>query len=665
MRKFAATLLCTLFVFMLFAQEDALSDFSFEMKNYNWEEKPTPTTTAEEEAKAPLLITKDFLVKEYLYFSGIFFEVSTIHKKKKLNNDDAVDASNKVYISTARGQEVIGLKARSISKDGKVTVFNNDNIKQVENYENAGPFTIFALEGVEKGSEIEYMYSIKAVINDFNCDDYTLANTYAVRNAHFELIYDKSWVFSTKSYNGLPEAKIDTTLSGKNRHTVDVLSSASIDDEIFSYGNAAYKRMEYKFNKNKENNSGEVNTFDDFAKDYYHYFYENSDPKKYKAEVKAVQKMLKSLALDGLSEEDKIRKIEEHIKSFTLDRSSGKILVNEVIASKALQQPGVFCRMFAFALDQALIEHQLVVTSDRSNKHFDGDFQSWSYLQEFLFYFPKYKKYLSPTEVAYRYGLIPENSCYNSGLFIRFISLGDVTSPQAEVGYVDGPADSVTYSNIDATITFDEAFAGANLDIRLDKTGYEALWFLAGFKHYSDERKEEIAKSLLGDYAEDAEVIEFAFGEVKEGGDILKKVFVTTGKVRSAALVEKAGLNYSFDVGKVIGPQAEMYEDKQRMTDIENDNNHGYVRTLRVVVPEGYEVTNINDVVMDVFVERNGTRSMQFKSSYVQEGNTYIITVHEFYNEIRVPKADYELFRKVINAAADFNKKHLVFEKKK
>jgi hypothetical protein len=130
-------------------------------------------------------------------------------------------------------------------------------------------------------------------------------------------------------------------------------------------------------------------------------------------------------------------------------------------------------------------------------------------------------------------------------------------------------------------------------------------------------------------------------------------------------LVEKAGLNYSFDVGKVIGPQAEMYEDKQRMTDIENDNNHGYIRTLRVVVPEGYVVTNINDVVMDVFVERNATRTMQFKSSYVQEGNTYVITVHEFYNEIRVPKADYELFRKVINAAADFNKKHLVFEKKK
>lgn len=666
MKRILSTLLLAIGVFTLVAQNDYNnSDFSYEMKTYDWEDKPVPTVLTDEESKASLVITKDFLVKEYMYFSGMLYEVSTIHKKKKLNNDEAVDQSNKVYISTGRGQEVVGLKARSISKDGKVTVFNNDNIKFVENYEDAGPYTIFALEGVEKGSEIEYMYTLKTVINNFNCDDYTINNTYPVRNAHFELIYDKAWEFLSKSYNGMPEAKVDTTVSGKNRHTVDVPNSPSIDDEIFSYGHAAYKRMEYKFSKNKDNNRGEANTFDDFAKDYYHYYYETPDEKKFKKEVKAVQKMLKSLALENLNEEDKIRKIEEHIKTFTLDQKYGKVLVNEAIASKSVIAPWVYCRVFAFVLDQAGIEHQLVVTSNRNDKHFDGDFQSWTYLQDFLFYFPKYEKYLAPTEVAYRYGLVPENLCYNKGLFIKFISLGDIKSPVARVGYIEGPADSVTYSNIDATITFEEGFTGVDMDVRLDKTGYEAVFYLAAYKHLSDEKKEELAKASLKDMAEDADVKEAKMDEVQEGGDILKKVYVVRGKVHSTALIEKAGLNYSFDVGKVIGPQAEMYEDKQRMTDIENDNNHGYIRTLRVVVPDGYVITNINDIVMDVYVEKDGKRTMSFKSSYVKEGNTYIITVHEFYNIIRVPKTEYESFRKVINAAADFNKKHLVFEKKK
>jgi hypothetical protein len=661
MKKIVSTLLLTLCVFTVFSQ----TDMAYEMKSYDWEETPVPTVINEEEAKASVVITKDFLVKEYMYYMGMLFEVSTIHKKKILNNDEAVDQSNKVYISTGRGQEVIGLKARSIAKDGKVTVFNNDNIKYVENYEDAGPYTIFALEGVEKGSEIEFMYTLKTVINDFNCNDYTLNNTYPVRNAHFELIYDKAWVFLTKSYNGLPEAKFDTTVSGKNRHTVEVLSSPSIDDEIFSYGKAAYKRMEYKFSKNKDNNRGESNTFDDFAKDYYHYFYETTDEKKYKKEVKAVQKMLKSLALENLNEEDKIRKIEEHIKSFTQDGNYGKILVNEIISSKSVIAPWAFCRMFAFALDQAGIEHQLVVTSDRSDKRFDGDFQSWSYLQDFLFYFPQHEKYLSPTNQAYRYGLVPENLCYNGGLFIKFISLGDIKSPVARVGYIEGPVDSLSYSNMDITITFEDGFTGVDLVARMDGTGYSSIGIFAAYKLLSDENKEEICKSSLKVMAEDAEVKESSMDPIPEGGDILKKVYTVRGKVHSTALIEKAGLNYSFDIGKVIGPQAEMYEDKERMTDIENDNNHGYIRVLRVVVPEGYVITNINDIVMDVFVEKNGKRTMSFKSSYVKEGNTYIITVHEFYNEIRVSKSEFESFRKVINAAADFNKKHLVFEKKK
>jgi len=661
MKKFLSSLLFTFSVVTIFAQEP----FSYEMKDYDWEANPKPTEITEEEAKASLVLTKDFIVIEYLFHNHIFYQVQTIHKKKKLNNDEAVDASNKVYISTGDGSEVLGLKARSINKDGKVTVFNNDNIKKVENYENAGPFTIFALEGVEKGSEVEYMYTLKTPIDDFNCSDYTLNNSYPVRNAHFELIYDKEWVFLTKSYNGLPDAKVDTTLSGKNRHTVDVVSSESVDDEIFSYGKASYKRMEFKFSKNKFNNRGEANTYDDLAKLFYRRFYENGNPKLYKKEMKAMTKALKSLGIDALSQEDKIRKIEDYIKTFTVNNAYGKVLVNEVLKSKTVASPQWFCRLFAFAFEVAGIEHQLVITSDRSDKKFDGDFQSWNYAQDFLFYFPQFEKYLSPTEVAYRYGLAPENAMYNGGLFIKFVSLGDIKSPVARVGYIDGPDNTITYSNIDATITFEEGFTGVNLDCKLDKTGYEAVWYLYNYKYYPDDRKEEIAKNMLNDVSEDAEVKEFAFGEVTEGGDILKKVFTLTGKVHSTALIEKAGLNYSFDVGKVIGPQAEMYEDKKRVTDVENDNNHGYIRTLRVVVPDGYEVTNINDIVMDVFVEKEGKRTMSFTSSYVKEGNTYIITVHEFYNEIRVPKTEYESFRKVINAAADFNKKHLVFAKKK
>lgn len=642
------------------------------MKDYDWDANPVLTSISEEEAKDHAVITKDFEVREYSYINGFLTEVITIHQKVRVNDDEGVEGNNKVYIRKENNTEVIGLKARCISKDGKVVEFNKDNIKEIENFENAGPYTIFALEGVEKGSEVEYMYTLKSAIFTFNCDSYLLNNFYTVKNAHFELIYDKDLVFLCKSYNGLPEPKYDTTKTGKNRQTVEVNNSPSVDEEDFSYKRSAYKRLEYKYSKSKSDNAGEANTFDDFAKMYFKYFYESpqgdnpsvnkKNAKVFKKEIKAIDKMLKSLALDGLLEEQKIIKLEDYIKSFTLNNQAQKMNIVSVLESKELM-PITMCRIFALSLDRLGIEHQMVITNDRSNKRFDGNFESWNFLTHILLYFPKYNKYLTPMEAEYRYGLVPYNYSYNDGIFIRFVSLGELKSPIVRVGYIDGNTEKQTYSNLDIDVTFDADFSGCDLDVTETKAGHEAVYYLFYKKLYSAEKKEEIAKGLLTNVSDDAEVKSFEFDTTQAGGDILKKVFVVKGKVHSSALIEKAGNNYFFEIGKVIGPQAELYEDKERLTDVENTYEHSYTRIIKFTVPEGYQVKNIEDLNMDVFVEKEGVRNMGFTSSYKKEGNVYTVAVYEFYGDIRVPKAEFEPFRKVINAAADFNKKHVVFEK--
>jgi hypothetical protein len=67
---------------------------------------------------------------------------------------------------------------------------------------------------------------------------------------------------------------------------------------------------------------------------------------------------------------------------------------------------------------------------------------------------------------------------------------------------------------------------------------------------------------------------------------------------------------------------------------------------------------------MDLFYEEAGKRTMAFTSSYKLEGNVVKISVSEYYTNIVYPLSIFEDFRKVINAAADFNKIALVFEKK-
>ena len=56
---------------------------------------------------------------------------------------------------------------------------------------------------------------------------------------------------------------------------------------------------------------------------------------------------------------------------------------------------------------------------------------------------------------------------------------------------------------------------------------------------------------------------------------------------------------------------------------------------------------------------------MGFVSSYKLTGNTLDVEVLETYRNIKYLPSEFEVFKKVINAAADFNKVVLVLEKKK
>ena len=48
----------------------------------------------------------------------------------------------------------------------------------------------------------------------------------------------------------------------------------------------------------------------------------------------------------------------------------------------------------------------------------------------------------------------------------------------------------------------------------------------------------------------------------------------------------------------------------------------------------------------------------------MQQGQQVTVTISENYRQVRWPKSDFEAFRAVVNAAANFNKVVLVLEKK-
>ncbi len=106
-----------------------------------------------------------------------------------------------------------------------------------------------------------------------------------------------------------------------------------------------------------------------------------------------------------------------------------------------------------------------------------------------------------------------------------------------------------------------------------------------------------------------------------------------------------------------------MYDIKSRENKIDLHYPHALVRTIRLKIPEGYRITNADDLKINVAHKENDVVTMGFVSDYEIKGNIITIRVVEDYRNYIYPRDQYPVFEKVINAAADFNKIVLVLEK--
>jgi len=117
-------------------------------------------------------------------------------------------------------------------------------------------------------------------------------------------------------------------------------------------------------------------------------------------------------------------------------------------------------------------------------------------------------------------------------------------------------------------------------------------------------------------------------------------------------------------VGELIGSQAELYDSVKRTLPIDHGYGCQYIRKLHIVIPDGYTVENATDFDIDIKLQSaSGQPTAWFVSKQRMEGNTFMIDIDETYTEIKYELADYEQFRTIVNAAANFNKIKLILKK--
>ena len=107
-----------------------------------------------------------------------------------------------------------------------------------------------------------------------------------------------------------------------------------------------------------------------------------------------------------------------------------------------------------------------------------------------------------------------------------------------------------------------------------------------------------------------------------------------------------------------------MYSNNKRINPIEIRYPNYYDYKISIKIPRGYNVEGIENININENYISNGEIVAKFESRYVIEGNQLNISIEEFYKSLNYSKSKYNDFRKVINAAADFNKLDIVFIRK-
>src|SRR5450755_1347595 len=139
-------------------------------------------------------------------------EYFTEHKIIHVNDDHGIEYFNKIYIQVNDFSDISEVRARTILPNGQVIEMDKNNIKDLKD-ENGTLYKIFAMEGLEKGSEVEYYYTSVSQTSYFGKS--VIQGKFPVMVSEFELVAPERLVFDSKMYNCDSKKSVDSLHNGK------------------------------------------------------------------------------------------------------------------------------------------------------------------------------------------------------------------------------------------------------------------------------------------------------------------------------------------------------------------------------------------------------------------------------------------------------------------
>lgn len=654
MRKLFVTITLVLAAAILSAQT---FDYNF---NNTWSEKPVLHEIKKPYDSASAAgILDERKIEYYNEKTGVVINDYS-HFIVKLTNDNGIERFNKIYIPMYAGSTIEHIQARTILPNGKIVNLDTTKIKELT--EDGQQYKLFAFEGLEPGCEVEYEYAIKRPLSLFGSEVFQ-RTTMPYLHAKFLLVTPAYLKFDAKGYNGFNVSK-DSVINEKRIIAGYSSNLDEIDDIKYAQVEPYLQRVDYKLSYNIDKSASvRLYTWKEYAKKAYEYYTTRTSK-----EEKALEAYATKIKLpDNNDDAQKILAVEDYIKSnINIDKDAigddaGNI--EWLIKNKTANVDGA-AKLFCGIFDKLGINYQVVFPGTRTGYTIDPELENWNRINDILFFFPSTGKFISPGRPDLRYPYIPYEFTETNGLFLKGTLIGDYKTAIGSFRKISIEPFDQHVHNLEADIHFN-----ADLDtaiIQLDQIfkGYGAVGYRPIYTFLTPDKQDEVNKEIIKSFIGTDNISNIKIENTALTDYFDNKPLIISALVKNPEMIERAGNKILFKIGTVIGPQEQMYQEKPRQLPVELPYPHILNRKIVLHIPDGYRVKNPDDININTEHKEGGETTMGFTSSYSENGNTITISINETYRKIKYPLSEFEDYKKVINASADFNKVVLVLEKK-
>lgn len=641
-------------LFLIFGSQAIAQDYNFSDYDFTDREVEIPD---EFKDKDEIVLFRDRKV-EIISGENSVQQFFLLHEKILVNSDDAIEKNNRIYISSGRNEEIVVNKNRVILPDGNIITLSNEDIHEEVDAESGSSYEYYAVKGLVKGAIVEKLY-ITEKVPYFKGVSYWFQGSAPIIEDNLKIIYPRHLEFKYKSYNGLPEAVLSDSISD-NRQMLEInaVNTKALNLEEKSANPRIHvKSFRYKLYKNIASGAKNFYNYNEFAES----FYSGISVERSKKETKALKKFIKGIQpSDNIAEN--VLSVESLIKeniAFNAGFNQNESL-EDLIESKQSNLRGLM-ELYYNCFKLLDIKSEFVFTVDRFERYFDLDFETTDNIDEVLLYIPEINQYLDLKNASLRSPLFNFNFGNTNALIIKEKEFGGSTMAIAKTIFIDLPGMDITTDTMIIDVNMN-AIGNPLVDSKLIFGGYSGANLQLIKDYVSEDQYEDILKDISKNYTADVEIDKLE--DVNAGQEFMgKEKFGLNISFDAEDLMQKTGDKYLFKMGLLIGTQSQLYQEEERQFPIEITYPHNYYRTIKMKLPEGYKISNPEVLNMDFECVMDGEQQAIFVSKYKIEGDMLIVENYEFYKIVNFPLEHFKAYQQVLNAAADFNKIVLVFEK--